>query len=199
MLRPVYYPDTSLPLSKPRFVSDGEGLRVVNRPTAGRVAIARALANPWASPLLEHEQWLDARYASRFWHRSVLASLAESALGGRGEVSAYELTPEMGEIGARVIDRFVAETEAARARPILVHLPRREELQTIGEGRPLWYGAWLAEVEERHEVVRPELLDPRLTEAAVAPGGHYSPGMNRAVARALHERLAEPVPPPTSG
>lgn len=188
VVRAIYYPGTSLPLSKPRFVTEGDHLRTVNHPTAPMEEVLEALAAPADHPLLEYESWLDARYEESLPQRSVLLSLAQSLVNIYPRGTGYELTPEMAEIGTGAIARLDAAAHSVGARLVIVHLPRKHDLEEIEAGREPWHGPWLSEVEARYDVVRPDLR-PGLAEGSFQAKGHYSPRQNKHVAEAAAEYL----------
>lgn len=194
VVRPIYFPGTSLPLSKPRFVAEGEHLRTVNHPTAPMEDVLEALAEPVGHPLLEYEAWLDTRYEESLLQRSVLFSLAQSLVGPYPRGTGDELTPEMAVIGTRAIERLDTAVGLAGARLVIVHLPRKPDLEVIAAGGEPWHGRWLSEVVARYDVVRP---DSRLglTETSFERKGHYSPRQNEHVAEAVAAHLRSHATP----
>lgn len=190
VVRAVYYPGTSLPLSKPRFVLDGSELRVVNRPTPPVDEVLAALADPAGHPLLEHEGWLDQRYEPGVRHQSVLYSLVESLTDVYPRGTGYELTEEMAEIGARAIERLAVTVQATGAKLLIVHVPRRHDLETILAGEEPWHGEWLRGIEARYDVLRPDLATPDTSAERFQPNGHYSPNQNALVAGIVADRLS---------
>ena len=91
--------------------------------------------------------------------------------------------------GAEPPRRLAAAAEAAGARLIILHPPRREDLQLILRGGSPWYGEWFSEIGEIHGVVRPESGFGSIGDDSFESGGHYSPRLNGAVARVLLGRL----------
>ncbi len=186
VVRAIYFPGTSLPLSKPRFVLGGEGLRLVNRPTATPEQVLEALEDPTGHPLFEYEGWLDWRFERSGAEASALVSLVRSLADRHPRDTGYVLTQEMAAIGTRTIDRLANAAKADGARFLVVHVPRRHDLQTIAGGDAPWYGAWIDEIGARHELVRPEL---DAADSLFEPGGHYSQAQNLHVAETLAERF----------
>lgn len=191
VVRAVYFPGTSMPLSKPRFILDGDGLALVNQPTPPGEEVLAALRDPTDQPLLEHERWLDSRYEQTFLQGSFLISVVETVLTGGGRSGLFQSDPEVRAVGMRTIDRLAAAAGAVGARFVIVHLPRRDDLVSIVAGEDLWYGPMLAALEEGHDVLRPDLAVTDVTDEQFQPSGHYSPSHNRFVAEVLAERFGE--------
>lgn len=196
LFRPFLFPDTNVPLSKPRFVAEGEGFTLVNQPTLALREVPKIVDDPSAFELLAHERWLDERYRDSPRYRSSLISLAESFFATRGaRNAAFRLTPEMAAVGTHAIERLAEAASASGARLVLVHTPRRHDLQTIRQGGPVWYKSWLDEIDGRYELVRAEFeLDP--ADERFRPRGHYDAAQNRRVARALVGPLVAPLVAP---
>ena len=219
IVRPIFFPDTGLPLSKPRFVlADGE-LRLRNQPTLSPDEILKFLEDPESHDLAPDETWLDERYEESFWRQSALLSLLAQRLAATGvhrsdphsgssqRTSAIDRREaEMLQLGTALLAKFAAEVEAIGARPLLVYLPRRAELEAQLAGTELWYGPWLEQVaaerandgpradlpdpanhpgETQLEIVRPEAGMTVVTDELFAPRGHYSARQNLRVAQAI--------------
>ncbi len=222
IVRPIFFPDTALPLSKPRFILDDGELHLRNQPTLSPDEILKFLEAPESHPLAPHEAWLDERYEESTWQQSALLSLLAQRLAAAG-VHPSDSRPgssqrtaaidrreaEMLQLGTALLARFAAEVEAIGARPLLVYLPRRAELEAQLAGTELWYGPWLEQVTThrandqprsdlpdlpglpdqaggtRHVIVRPEAGMTVVTEELFAPAGHYSARQNLRVAEAI--------------
>lgn len=219
ILRPFFFPDTALPLSKPRFILRGGKLQLRNQPTLTPEEILEFLENPDGHPLAPDESWLDERYEEPVWQQSVLLSLLAQRLAAAGvnrgdprtepsqRTSAIDRREaEMLQLGTALLAEFAAEAEAIGARPLLVYLPRRAELEAQLAGTELWYGEWLGQVttdhandrprsdlpdlldhsgDTRHVIVRPEAGMSAIPDELFAPRGHYSARQNLRVAEAL--------------
>lgn len=183
VVRAIYFPGTSLPFSKPRLVVDADGVRVVNRPAAPVNDVLEALADPWASPLLRDEGWLDTRYLATPLHASVLYSLVQTSFASDARRDAFVVTPEVARVANAALERLDAAVEAAGGRLVLLHLPRRDDLARIVAQQPTWYADWLDAIQDRYEVVRSEVGVHHVGDRVFRPGGHYTPEHNAEVAR----------------
>ena len=199
VLRPVFFPDTSLPLSKPRFVLHDGKLELRNQPTLPADEILEFLEAPENHPLASDEAWLDERYEEAFWQQSVLLNLLAQRMNTAGlagmlgedadvEQNTARRRTEMIQLGTALLQKFRQEAERLGARPLLVYLPRRAELESELAGEELWYSPWLAAAAEHGDgfpLVRPEANMTVVTDELFAPAGHYSARQNRRVAEAI--------------
>lgn len=204
VIRPVYFAETGVPYSKPRFVLEGEGLRIVNRPTVPPAELPAILADPAGSPLAEHERFLTPQYRENWWQKSRLLALIAEALGGEeANVPGFALDPEMTEVGHRIVRGFARSAERSGAGFVVVHLPRRQELTEYEAGRLPWHEPFLRTLASEGKLVRPEELFLPVAETDFQPRGHYGPRLHRKVAESLvepvlasrRERAAPPDPP----
>jgi hypothetical protein len=187
VLRPLFFMDTSVPYSKPRFVLDGAGLRNVNHPTVPAADLPAVLAHPADSPLTEYDRFLESGYRECWWHRSRLAALMAELLDGGGEVPGFAISPEMNEVGLRIVREFARTARESGATFLVVHLPRREELTDLQAGRMPWHEPFLDELVAEVEVVRPEKGFGPLADGDFQPRGHYGPRLHEKIAEALLE------------
>lgn len=207
LVRALYHGRTDLPFTKPRFVEEPDGLRLVNHPAAPPEAVPEILRDLEAWPLRSYERYYDVRrYRPRPWSSSRLASVTyELAIAGRTPGSpedprTYELDREASRLTLRILDLFAADVRSAGARFLVVHLPRSGDLLELERGRPLTYEALLGAVADRFEVVDP--ASAMLGTGATAsvrdlfsrPGQHYSASGSTVVGSVVAARLAEQSP-----
>jgi hypothetical protein len=185
VLRPLYFMDTAVPYSKPRFVLDGDALRNVNHPTVPAAELPAVLAHPADSPLAEHDRFLSGGHRERWWHRSRLAALLAELFDDGGDVPGFAVSPEMSEVGLRIVREFARTARESGAAFLVVHLPRREELADLEAGREPWDLAFLDALATEVEVVRPERDFGPIGDGDIRPRGHYGPRLHQKVADAL--------------
>lgn len=185
VFRPLYFLDTSLPYSKPRFVLAGDGLALVNRPAVPPEALPRVLAHFHSHPLARYERFPPPESPTHLWQRSWLLALLWDRIAAPPATPAFALDPEMRELGLRIVRAFAEEARDAGASFLVAHLPRQNEILDLRGGRAPWHASFLAELEREHEVVRPELGLSEAEAADFRPRGHYGPRLAAAVARAL--------------
>lgn len=205
IVRPLYYQRTDLPFTKPRFVSEGGALRVVNVPTVPPQALP-ALLRDFAS--WEHAPYegsiVAADYEDHPWLKSRVVALGLDLLARRSsapeEEARFDPTGEQGGLALALVAVFAADVRASGARFVVVHLPRPVDLAALRAGRPLPYAALLREIRERYQLVDP--AEGLLRAAASLPEGalfademgHYAEPGHAAVAAAVSARLASPGP-----
>ena len=188
VFRPLYFAGTEVPLSKPRFVVRDDRLELLNVPTLPPEEIVPALATMPAHPLFAHEGFYAPWYAEHWWLGSrLLAFAATVALSPAA--SAFRLDPESRDLARRLVAVFAADVAAEGSAFLVVHLPRKEDLQRLRAGGEPWYAPLLREDLAGIAVADPTAGVARIDDALFAPRGHYSPAMNTIVGAAL----AEPV------
>jgi hypothetical protein len=185
VFRPLYFAGTEVPLSKPRFVVQGDALATVNEPTIPSSEMARVLATLPEQPLLAYERYYEPWYASRWWLRSKLLALVATLTATR-EDALFHLDDEGSTLAVRIADAFARDVAASGAGFLVLHLPRREDMLAQRAGRDVWYGTLLRTLGERFVVVSPA-QGIEVDDALFAPRGHYAPALNRIVGQALVE------------
>lgn len=139
LFRAVKHPWTHYPWSKPRFVLDGEGLRLVNSPVVPPTQVESTLTDWDAFPLRMHDTLWCAplhedpwTYTSRIWR--YLASRRihreryehrQALLTGRNEGVV---------VTARLAKRFRDETAESKARAVVLLLPGVEGVPGYHDG-----------------------------------------------------------------
>ncbi len=193
------------PLTKPRFVRDGDGaLVLLPNPLPTRADWERLADAPWTVRALgEGDAWYaPLRYANPLHDRS---ALVRTVVAGWLRVWRRALSPERltGFDGSlrpdteafalqrAVLTAFADSVRARGARPLILLLPDHDAVSGMGGYRAL--------AESLGAGAGLEVLDmaPRFTariavagEAGLfAPGGHFGPEGNRIVAEAVTERL----------
>jgi len=201
--RPFMHPDDSVMLSKPRYLLEGDGLRLLPNPTTD----PRQMGDPAhvERTLGQHDAWyypgtfvpgpLDdlalVRLAKTAGYQRSRAALSRTPL-------TYPLYDQQGEayqITGRILIQFAEQVRADGAAPVVVVFPSKRDLlaRQVQESAHQSLVDWLTQ----SGVPTLDLTDSLLSEsqehgmeALFAEGSHYSPLGNRVVA----EQLAEDVP-----
>ena len=198
IVRMIYDPNTGLPFSKPRFVAADGRLDAHNVPAAPPDSVPGILKRLPDWPLLSLESaYVAEDYRDHWWLKSSLVALGSAVLRARGsraaaeEQGAYAAAGEGGALALAIVRRFHDDVDSTGASFVIVHLPRREDLATLIEGkRPLLYSAILDSLERQYTVVdaavelREAARDGGL-EALFRRDSHYDASGNRAVGDAL--------------
>jgi hypothetical protein len=135
VFRPFYYPQTAIPLTKPRFVLDGSTLRLLDNPTRTREAYRRLLGSPeafWAS-FAEHDFWY--RHRTRSWPLGWLSTMkiVRKVVERRRE-RLYDDPPTV-RLFFEILRQFGAEVTAEGARPVIVFFSGPELSFYFRDGR----------------------------------------------------------------
>lgn len=206
--RPFYAPWTGVAMSKPRFMLDGGGLRLLPNPVSG----ADQLDDPtWVERTLGPDDfwYFPGMFAPSPLDNLMLARLTRSALYRQhrlwieGETSdarpngrAYAPDDERFQVAGRVLVQFAREVQADGATPIVVFFGQRDEVVTVRRRQPKEYQPlldWLAAekipvIDVTNAVARE--ANDRGVGTLFARNGHYSQRGNRVVATALKQRLS---------
>lgn len=196
------YESIDIPFSKPRFVLNEGRLVPVNLPTIPPQEVVAALKGDLYPSLREKDFFYNpSRYTDSALYRSRLVAFTLAALfmNNRYSVAAreteiYDSQGELGTLALAIMRTFRDEVEAAGARFVVVHLPRRFAVSAHLEGATLPYSQLLDRIKSEFTVVDP--LE-RLTQVARQTGAqslytdpwHYSGTGARTVASAISESI----------
>jgi hypothetical protein len=196
------------PWFKPRFVIDGDDLRLIPPPVGSRQEAARLLANPglvkeigssdyWYSPAVYEHRLHDwsatyrvlTHFLSRFHRRYVHR---DRILKGR----SLNADAESFKILTRLYGKFAEAVRANGSDPIIVLFPTRSDLEMHVKSRETSYqplAAWFSENGLRFiDLAEPLIASGKSIPDMYAPGGHYSGRGNALVAQAIAQALALP-------
>jgi GDSL-like Lipase/Acylhydrolase family len=196
-----------LPLTKPRFVLEGDSLRLIPPPVRRPEDYDRLLAEPtsaksfgvydqWYRPEVYdnplHDWSATVRLASCVWrlvHDRFLDPdrlLDGSVMNARSDAFRLQLA---------LFEHFAQVVQASGARPIVMFFPDRDDLTSLAAGQSASYAPLIREAQRRGIDVLDlaaafplQRTDVRLPDW-FAPGGHYSPAGNRLVATAVGESI----------
>lgn len=205
--RPFYSPRTGIALSKPRFVLDGDGLRLLPNPVTRPEQLADAA---WVEETLgPNDFWyFPGMFAASPLDNLMLARLTKTALYQQhrarvqGPISdeqpngtAFSPADERFQVASRLLTQFAREVEADGATPIVVVFGQRDEVVAVRHRGPKHYQPlldWLeaegiTTVDVTNDLARE--ANERGAGALFSNNGHYSRRGNRTVGEALAERL----------
>jgi hypothetical protein len=206
LLRGFYVMHTGIPFSKPRFILDGSGrLKAINEPTLDVDAVPGVMADMDHWKLANYEWFYNPEdYRQRWWHRSRFLSLlvdhwpgAEKPGISRAQ-SVFEPDGEPERVTLRILREFGDEVKSQGGQFIVVHLPKKSDLQRLRSSRGLVYER-LWRLIEREQIT----VDPirQLLKAAEGKSldvlfasprhAHYSDRGNRIIADTIATRLLQ--------
>jgi len=214
--RPFYAPQSGVAFSKPRFVLEGDGLRLLPNPASG----SGQLDDPaWVERELgPNDFWyFSGMFAPRPLDSLMLARLGRSALyrqhrstieGSKSDErpngNAYTPEDERFRVSGRLLVQFASEVRADGATPVVLFFGQRDEVVSVRHRQPKEYQPlldWLA----AEQIPTVDVTDDLAREAnrvgadtLFARNGHYSRRGNQAVSVALAQRLPR-LTAPTCG
>ena len=127
---PLRYPGNNLPFAKPRFVLEGDSVRLLNVPCLSPEESVETLAHI--------DQWSLAPYETSFragdyqwhlWNASKLVSYVEARTTRQLEMSRNAQNAE--DLCLAIIKMFHDEVVSSGARFLVVHAPVKDELATL--------------------------------------------------------------------
>ncbi|MGE3269068.1 MAG: hypothetical protein AB7P40_09995 [Chloroflexota bacterium] len=210
--RPFYASRTGLALSKPRFVLDGAGLRLVPNPA---VSVDQLDDPVWVEQNLgPNDYWyfpgmfvpgpLDslmvARLARTAQYRQYRSTLEGPVTEERPNGTAYQPDDERFQVAGRLLTLFAREVQADGATPVVVFFGQKSEVVTVRHRDPKEYQP-LLDWMEAEEIPVIDVTNDLAREAnrsgvdsLFARGGHYNRRGNQSVGASVAERLPKLSP-----
>ena len=192
LIRPLYNVFIDLPFAKPRFVRDGNQLRLINVPPIAATGLSERVRTLDRWELVQREAYYDpANFRLRPWQRSrllaLVVDLASRAPENREADGQFSLSME-------IMGAFEASVAASGARFLVLHLPRRQDLDTLRRGQSTADTRFVEAVRGRFSFIDPadrliQLMQERGSEQLFRPRGHYSAIGNELLATAVSAEL----------
>lgn len=209
--RPFYYPETGVPLTKPRFVLDDGSLRLLPNPIQRSQDLGRLADPAFVHAIGAQDFWysrgelprLGFPYAGLLLSPAIWKQALEGGRARRSEIAERPARNLWKDADARalflaIVDAFAADVSAAGARPLFVILPGRPHVDLQRARQPIpGYQPLTAHCVERgylrFDGIATLSAGDETPDALFRPGGHLSPLANRLLARALAGVLS-PLP-----
>ena len=203
IFRSLYSRNTWLVFSKPRFfINDEDELELLNSPVIPPEEVGDILEDLSQSPLAEYEYWyVPANYQKSLWLKSRFLALLHTFFneykpkpGGRYDhrpgLHYWDPKGEPMQTSLLILKKFSREAHDAREIPIILHIPKKNDLKYLERGtRPAHYQV-LDELEDSGIMVvdpAPEMKG----ESRLYKHSHYSRRGGRIVARVLANAIVE--------
>lgn len=205
--RPFYSPQSGIAFSKPRFVLEGDGLRLLPNPVSGPgqlddpAWVERELGpnDFWYFPGMFAPSPLDnlmlARLTRSALYRQHRASIEGPKSDERPNGRAYLPEDERFQVSGRVLVQFAREVQADGATPVVVFFGQRDEVVSVRHRQPKEYQPLLDWI-VAEQIAAVDVTDDLAREAnrvgadtLFARNGHYSRRGNQVIGAALAQRL----------
>jgi hypothetical protein len=208
VFRPFYFPKTSAPLTKPRFVLEGKGLRLAENPYQSPQAYQALLDTPATEvPRLgRYDYFYRTRYrphpgaflpSVRLFHTAVQTFFHHGPYRALGTGRVYDVKSEAFEVTVRLFDRFYERAAAAGSLPVIVLFPHRRDLTQFLDQGTKRYGPLIEHFEKqgyRYIDVLEGIARRAATggvDALFEGGGHFSRAGNEIVAAQVTDYLQD--------
>ena len=196
--RPFYYPQSGVPLAKPRFALRGGRLLLIENPLRNRQAYRDLLRTPESVlPRLGRDDYFYQR--SRPLPFDILPSIRFASLtAGRFDQEVihngvYNRDSEPYQVTLAILDAFAHRVLADGAQPVILLFPTHEDLVARRDGKPLVYQPLRDDLEQKgyHTIDMAEGFARHDPEGEVLHKRfvHYPRPGNRIVALTLYEDL----------
>lgn len=186
IIRAVQNINNGLPYSKPRFILENNGLRLINSPTTTPEDNLTIMKNMTNWDLVDYETFYKSElFKEHYWSRSKFLSLIYTRLRSYLEKNTSIFPgPEEDKLALEIIKLFKSEVEQTGSKFFLVHLPTPRTLSEYLEGKPLYYKDILDHIKSEISFIEtPSLFEH--TKNASGGGlfsNHYNPKGNKLVA-----------------
>ncbi|MEK9942913.1 MAG: hypothetical protein VW771_10620, partial [Gammaproteobacteria bacterium] len=170
---------TGVPVSKPRFILDGETLVLVNSPTPPPEALPEIFKDFKNWPLARYETFYhEVDHEPRLWHKSRFISLLV-ALYREYQISRMDDYPNGSGylLSLAIIKHFADEAARRQSRFLIVHLPPGNHFPHYVDNGAFKYESHLEVMESKYSLVRPEqdmLAAVTKDTVDLLFAGHYS-------------------------
>gem|GEM_PF-422547 len=203
IFRSLYSRNTWLVFSKPRFyINEENELELVNFPVIPPAEVGDALEDLSQSLLAEHEYWyVPANYRQSFWLKSRFLALLYTFFneykprpGGRYDhrpgLHYWDPEGEPMQTSLLILKKFAREARAAGEIPIILHIPKKNDIKFLAGGTRGAHYQVLDELEESGIMVvdpAPEMKG----KSRLYKNSHYSSRGGRIVARVLADAIVK--------
>lgn len=210
--RPFFYPDTGLPLAKPRYIISGGKLSLLPNPMQSIDHYARLLLQPREvlSALGSNDYYYKHRYTSHplDWSPTIRTAVmvrheARKRLFDDVDVQSvdelYKADSEAARVTQLLFSSFYNDVLSNQSTPVIVIFPGEEDVRRFQNNRPKSYSSLLSFFTVKgYEYV--DLTDTFKAALALHRGqdlfhaDHYTPYANRLVADTIRRYLVDHAP-----
>jgi hypothetical protein len=199
---PLRYPGNNLPFTKPRYVLEGDSLRLLNVPCLSPEHSVETLAHIDQWSLAPYENSYRAcDYQWRLWNVSKLLSYVEARATRQLEMSRHARKAE--DLCLAIIKTFHDDVVSSGARFLVIHAPVRDELATLRQLGIRLHEPLLNEIAAISQFVPTEDEFVHRTRASSTDGlfdhtDHYSGLANDIIADVAAREILEDPPSRTA-
>ena len=161
ILRLLKEPFTEIPFTKPRFLLNGDSLKLTNSPTPAPDVLPQLIAASPTWPILQQDYcYVPADYQARWWRTSRVLGLIEAKaeiLSNKKELrSFYKPEDEPARLALKLVQQFKNEVELVGSKFLVIHLPAANELSELRRSGSLPYAELYSSVQKSAPVIQPE-------------------------------------------
>lgn len=199
LIRPIYFPGTSLPFSKPRFILQDNELKLINSPTIPFEEILNVIENITTWDMVKYEHFFNPEdYHDKIWSRSKLVSLILEVTQSEPdpESSSYDISGELAKVALKIIQELERDVESHSGVLLVVHLPKSSDLADVLQNGVLEYSELLEKIKENHHLIdaQQKLLKEIKTsslDTLFTPRVHYTAKGNEVIANTISNFIVE--------
>ncbi|KPK98269.1 MAG: hypothetical protein AMJ95_04700 [Omnitrophica WOR_2 bacterium SM23_72] len=192
VVRAIYFKNTGIPFSKPRFILEGDKLKLINSPTVSPHELPRILNDFNSWQFSKYEYWFEPKkYQKNVLFHSKLAAFVYSVINDRVRKRKAR-TEYLASLSLKIVLAFKEDVEKSGGRFYVVYLPGRQELRLLSKGKKFPTTAFLKEIEKSMPLIHPEerfFEEMKKSDLKSIIPGHYSARANKIIANAIADYI----------
>nr|HPJ71944.1 SGNH/GDSL hydrolase family protein [bacterium] len=207
IFRIFYSRRTGVVFSKPRFyLGENDELELLNSPVVPPEQVADTIADLPSSPLAAYEFWYNPdNYSNSPIYTSRLLWLLHTVLGPKAPRPGsrrdyrpgrhyWDPESEPMAVAQKILEEFAREAREAGEIPIVLHIPKENDVELAEAGKELAHYRILQAL-EKEGVIVVDPLPAMKGKSRLYKKSHYSSKGGRIVARALADRIIRELKP----
>lgn len=192
-------PESSIPFTKPRYILENGGIRLINSPTPPPEQIPGIMSNLPTWPPITHEFFYSkSDFEMKPWRLSKLTALLEAKMGNPRSLHTpifYQLQDEPARVSLGIVRQFAKDVESAGCTFWIAHIPHHIELDDLRSQGRFRFQELLGKI----DAIAPTIHTERALLDACQSGpiesffvdGHYNDSLQTAVGETIARYIAE--------
>jgi len=194
LIRLLLYVDDKLPFSKPRYILEDDGLKLINLPALEPANIISAISDMESWDLSKFEYWFDPEdYIESWWAKSKLICLVTNVIYRfKRKRMFYSSSGEPVSLTVKIIEAFRKDVESKGAKFYIVNLPLNPDLKRLLRRKEPLHSEVLKRLSTAANIINPEdrfIHEARNSSLEGLFSEHYSMTGNKIVGQEIARSL----------